>query len=353
MKILSLDLGKFKSVACELDTQTLRPEYEKLETTPQAVHDLLVERAPDRVVIEICPIAGWVSDLVRTLGIELQVASTTHEAWKWRNVKKKNDRADALKLTRMSALEQLDLVHVPERGVRQWRALISYRQQLVRRRTRIKNHLRSLLEREALALPRGKKCWTGEGLAALEQWARPLAEVEMEELWRGELAIELESLKSVLELLKQVEQKLDQLGRADERVQLLQTIAGVGARLSEAVVNLLDDPHRFGRGKEVGPYLGLTPKQHQSGETDRQGRITRHGSKLLRSLLVEASWVGLRYNPWMRAVYERVKRGSKARKKVAIVAVARRLLIWCWAMLRDGTPWRPPRLPVIEKSTAG
>jgi transposase len=353
MKILALDLGKFKSVACDFDSRELRDEFETAVTKPQKLRELLVKRNPDRVVIEICPIAGWVSDMVRELGYELQVASTNDEAHRWRNVKKKNDREDGRKLTRKSALGDLKLVHVPERRVRQWRALISYRQQLVQRRTRIKNHVRSLLEREALALPRGKKCWTAEGLWELEQWARPLAEVGFEDLWRGELRLELEALKQVMEQLRQLERKLDQIGKADERVRRVQTISGVGARLSEALVALIDDPHRLKRAKNVGPYVGLTPKQHQSGETERLGRITRHGSKVLRSLLVEASWVGLRYNPYLRAIYERVKRGSKTRRKIAIVAVARRLLIWCWAMLRDGTTWRPPyplqALPVRVK----
>ena len=342
MKILSFDLGKFKSEACEFDTQKLADEFEKVVTTPEKVREVLVKRRPDRVVIEICPIAGWVSDIVRELGYELEVASTNDEAHRWRNVKKKNDREDARKQSRKSALGDLKLVHVPEREVRQWRALISYRQQLVQRRTRIKNHVRSLLEREAIALPRGRKCWTAEGLWELEQWARPLSEVGLKDLWRGELALELEGLKVVMDQLRELERKLDQIGKADERVGRVQTISGVGPRLSEALVALIDDPHRLKRGKDVGPYVGLTPKQLQSGETERVGRITRHGSKVLRSLLVEASWIGLRYNPYLRAIYERVRRGSKTRRKIAIVAVARRLLIWCWAMLRDGTSWRPP-----------
>jgi transposase len=342
MKILALDLGKFKSVACEFETEKLKDEYETIRTTPEQLRELLRKRNPDRVVIEICPIAGWVRDLVREMGYELQVASTNDEASRWRKMKKKNDREDGRKLTRKSALGDLKLVHVPERKVRQWRALIVYRQQLVQRRTRIKNHLRSLLEREALRLPSGKKCWTAAGISEMEQWARPMAEVGMEDLWRGELWLELAGLKQVMEQLHQVERKLDRLGKADERVQRVQTIWGVGPRLSEAVVALIDDPQRLQRGKNVGPYVGLTPKQHQSGETERLGRITRHGSKVVRSLLVEASWVGLRYNSYLRAIYLRVKRGSKSRRKIAIVAVARRLLIWCWAMLRDGTTWRPP-----------
>lgn len=65
----------------------------------------------------------------------------------------------------------------------------------------------------------------------------------------------------------------------------------------------------------------------------------------LRALLIEVAWIGLRYNPWMRQVYESVRRGSAARKKTAIVAVARRLLVVCWAMLRDGTTWQDPIQP--------
>jgi len=350
MKILTLDLGKYKSVACDYDQQSGAHEFQTIATNPQALHDLLVERQPDRVVIEICSIAGWVCDLVRALGLEMQVASTNDERWRWKRVKKKSDRVDALKLAQLSALNQLSLaqgpehqltlVHVPERHIRQWRALINYRQHLIRRRTKIKNHIRDLLAREALLLPQARKAWTLEGMLALEEMTRPLAEVEMDELWRGELALELDALRQLEEPLRKVEQKLDALGKADQRVELLQTIPGVGPRLAEALVALIDDPRRFKKGKEVGAYLGMVPKQLDSGESVRQGRITRHGSRLVRALLVEVSWIGLRYNPWARQVYERTRAGKKERKKIAVVAVGRRLLIRSWAMLRDEQPWR-------------
>jgi transposase len=340
MKILALDLGNFKSVACAYDTQSTKHEFETMVSSKEALRDLLLEQRPDRVVIEVCPLAGWVCDVVRELGIAMQVASTNERSWRWRNVKRKSDRRDGLKLAHKSALGDLKLVHIPERELRQWRALINYRQQLVRRQTKIKNHIRSLLVRENLAWVRGKKGWTVEALRTLEKWARPLSKVSKDELWRGELAVELEALVGMARLLRQVEKKLDRLGKANEQVQLLQSAAGVGPRLSEALVALIDDAGRFRNGKEVGPYLGLVPKQWQSGETDRLGRITHQGNRVVRALLVEASWAGLRYNRWMREIYERVRRGSKARRKIAIVAVARRLLIRCWAMLRDGTRWR-------------
>jgi len=340
MRILALDLGNFKSVACDYETEQGSAQYETVVSTKAAVRELIERRQPERVVIEICPLAGWVCDVVRELGIEIQVAGVNEPRSRWRNVKRKSDRRDALKLTQRSALGELKLVHVPEQAVRQWRSLINYRQQLVRRRTKIKNHLRALLLRENLSWARGQSGWTQEAIAKLQALALTLDEVGAAELWRGELSVELQALQAVQAQLRQVSKKLDRLGKADERVQQLQSAAGVGPRLAEALVAQFDNPRRLKNSKEVGPYLGLVPKRWQSGETERLGHITREGSRVLRALLVEASWAGLRYNPWLREVYHRVKRGSKARRKIAIVAVARRLAVRCWAMLRDGTRWR-------------
>ena len=100
--------------------------------------------------------------------------------------------------------------------------------------------------------------------------------------------------------------------------------------------------HRFASGRQVGAYVGLAPRRYQSGSMDRQGRISHRGDALVRSLLVEVAWLGRRWNPWMKAVYERALHGTPSRKKIAIVALARRLLVVCWAMLRDGTRWKDP-----------
>lgn len=340
MKILALDLGNFKSVACVGETENSKVAYETIVSSKEALRQLLQKRQPERVVIEVCPLAGWVSDEVRELGIELQVASTNEPRSQWRQVKRKSDRRDALKLWQRSALGDLKLVHIPQAEIRQWRSLINYRQQLVRRRTRIKNRVRALLLRENLSWARGKSGWTQVAVAKLEELAQPLAKVTMRELWRGELRLELDGLKGVNQMLREVDKKLDRVGKANVQVQLLQSVAGVGARLAEALVAQFDEPRRLKNSKEVGPYLGLVPKQWQSGETQRLGHITCVGNRVVRALLVEASWAGLRYNPWLREVYQRVKRGSKGRRKIAIVAVARQLAVRCWAMLRDGTRWR-------------
>lgn len=345
MKILALDLGKFKSVACVYEAGTGEHTFETIRTEYLQVGQLVHKVKPDRVVVEISPLAGWIGDLVREQAIELQVANTNGAAWSWRHVKRKTDRLDALKLAQMSAMNQLPLVHLPEPKVREWRALIEYRQSLVGRRTRVKNRIRAILDRIGVArLPASKTGWTAKALAELRERARPLEDCRRGQFWRGELWEELQQLDHVHDTIARVEAKLDGVAQKDKRVQRLRTIPGVGPRLAEMVVAVIDDPHRFKRGKQVGSYIGLTPRQYQSGTMDRQGRISGHGHKHLRSLLVEVAWLGLRYNPWMRDLYQRVHRGSPARRKIAIVAVARRLLIRCWAMLRDETRWQGPPL---------
>ena len=289
MKILALDLGKYKTVACNYEAETSKHNFKTVATTPQALHDLIVDLDPDRVVIEICSIAGWVCDLVRTLGITIQVANTSDEMWRWRKVKQKNDRRDALKAAQLSAVNQLREVHVPEKEIRQWRALINYRQQLVGRRTKIKNHIRDLLQREGELLERGQKAWTEEGIAALEALAQPLAELSLAELWRGELRLELEQLKEIQQQLRVLEVKLNELGAADHGVQILRTAPGVGPRLAEAVVAMLDNPRRFRNASEVSAYIGMVPKQLDSGEPQRSGTspVTAIGWC---GLLVEVAW---------------------------------------------------------------
>ena len=348
MRILAIDLGKTKSVACIYETETCEAHFQTVRTGIPAMRGLIAAWRPSRIVIEMCPPAGWVGDLVLSLGVELQLANTSAPAWRWSNTRRKTDRDDALRLAQLSALNQLPQVPMVERTVRQWRALIRYRHHLVRRRTQIRNHIRALFDREGIALPKARLCWTRAGVAALRAESRSFDSVEQGELWRGELVCELDALEAVERIVDRTERKLDSIEQENAKCRLLRTIPGVGPRLAEIVVAVLGNPQRFPSGKEVGSYAGLTPRQYQSGDSDRQGRISRQGNGLLRAMLVEVSWVSLRYNDWARTIYERARRGSPVRKKIAIVAVARRLLIRCWAMLRDGTAWRSTRLAPIN-----
>lgn len=155
MKILALDLGKFKTVGCLYDTESHAADYTTIKMTPFGIHNLIASHDPDRIVFEIGPAAGWVHDIASCSCRDIQVANPSTEGWRWRNVKAKTDRLDALKLARLSAADQMPLVHVPSRWVRQRRGLIGYRHALVARRTAIKNRIRALLHCQGLSMPPG------------------------------------------------------------------------------------------------------------------------------------------------------------------------------------------------------
>jgi transposase len=170
-----------------------------------------------------------------------------------------------------------------------------------------------------------------------------MGDCEDENLWRGRLHIELSLLEGIDAQLKLAEAKLEALGEADAQVKLLCTVPGVGRCLAETVVCHLDDVKRFKSAEQVSSYAGLVPKQMESGLMKRSGRITCRGPSLLRGMLIEVAWMVFRHNAWAREFVNRISRGVKGRKKIAIVALARKLLVILWAMLRDNRPWRKPQ----------
>ena len=220
--------------------------------------------------------------------------------------------------------------------------MIHHRRALVQRRTQSKNAIRSIFNQQGLQLARGTKQWTKPGIEQLKVEARPLSRCTIDELWRGRLHVEVEVLETLTNLIAKMDKKLDELGSSDEKIARLQEIPGVGPRLAEVVVVHLDDPHRFKSARQVSSYAGLVPKQMESGTMKRIGRITRRGPSLLRGMLIEVAWMVYRHNEWARNFVNRVSRGMKQRKKIAIVALARKLLVMLWAMLRDGSHWRKP-----------
>jgi transposase len=171
-RIIALDLGKFKTVACVMNTADRSHVFATIEMSPATLHDLLVRHAtaePSQtlVVFETCDCAGWVHDVCTTVGLAAKVVAANTEAWQWRRVKRKTDRDDALKLAKLALLDQLTAVHMPAPQQRQRRRLILHRRAVVARRTQSRNAIRSIFSQQGIALARGGKQWTRAGLAQL------------------------------------------------------------------------------------------------------------------------------------------------------------------------------------------
>jgi transposase len=253
---------------------------------PAVPATVLKRYTPDLVVIESCGLAGWVHDLCTAEGYQVLVCNPNQEAWRWKNVKRKTDRDDALKLAKLAALEQLVPVHIPCQQQREYRRLVKYRKVLTGRLNRIQNNIRAIFMQHGLPVTRGQKAWTWERLELLAQHRKPLAECSLDELWRGELDLELTHFEQLRALQQAVDKKLKALALADERVQLLQTIPGVGRKTAEVVVAYLDDPHRLQNARQVSSYAGLVPRRWLQ---DRRGKTWRvhsvHNARYIHRLM--------------------------------------------------------------------
>ncbi len=290
MMILGLDLGQSKSAWAWMDSASGEFRQGWVGMDEASLVRLLARLRPEQVVVESGPLAARVHDLATARGLRVLVADTTGAAWCWRNVKRKTDREDALKLVRLAALGQINPVHVPAPAVRQLRALLEYRRALTAGQTRCKNRIRATLLTVGRRLPAGKTGWSRTVWAALREELRPLAECAPEELWRGLAYTELQHLTDVQARLAEVNQKLAALGRRDPAVGRLRSVPGLGLLTAQVVSAVLDRPRRFRTRRQVAAYAGLVPRRYQSGQMDRSGRISKRGSPLLRWALNQAAW---------------------------------------------------------------
>ena len=187
--------------------------------------------------------------------------------------KKKTDRIDAEKLAKLLYLNEVPSVYVPDINIRDWRRLIVFRQTLVAEGTSIKNRIRGLLRRYGIKAMTG--LWYQKGL----DW---LAKLTIESaVAKIELNILLDNLQKQKANIKAVETQLQKIADNHPGVWLLMTIPGIGIRTAEAVVAWIDNPNRFSRNNQIGPYFGLIPTENSSGGKIRMGHITRQGPAVI------------------------------------------------------------------------
>jgi transposase len=248
--------------------------------------------------------------------------------------RKKSDRVDAAKIAKLLYLDAIPQVHVPNLDVRQWRGLIEFRRRMLDKQTAVKNQLRAILRGNNVHPPRG--LWYKKGLA----WLAKLDESSLPPMQLLQRDLLTEELASLGAKIKRVETALAEIASKHPHVALLMTIPGVGIRTAEAFVAYVDDPRRFGRVSKVGSYVGLVPCQDASGDKNRLGHVTREGPPTVRKLLCEAAWQGVRRSEKMKAWFERIGGGEKDRRKIAVVAVARKLSVVMLSMMKSGQCWR-------------
>ncbi len=195
----------------------------------------------------------------------------------------------------------------------------------------VKNRIRAVLKSAGHFVPGHRGGWWNKSNLA---WMKSLAAGL--ELWCMQLGQLLAQYEFLAKQVDAITEHLDSYLKGQPAAVLLMSIPGIGPRTAEAILAYTDGVERFGGSREYCSYFGLVPKLDQSGDTRRVGHITKHGPSVVRWLLCEAAWKSVAKSPSLKAFYERVRAGDAKRKKIAIVAVSRKLLSIMRAMLTTG-----------------
>jgi transposase len=280
---------------------------------------------PVKAVLEAGRTWGVIYDLLEGIGIEPVLANPL-KTRAIAEAKIKTDTIDASTLADLLRADLIPVVHVPSQKVRAQKNLLRQRFWLVELRTRVKNRIHHILDRNHVILPPASDLFGKTGRQLLEQIALHTPDDLL--------------LKAHLELLDYIQ---SQIGDAEHWVKealehhpeiaILRTIPGLGKILAALIALEIDEIGRFTRADKLCAYAGLVPTTYASGGKVRHGNLIPSCNRWLRWAYVEAAWIAQRTSPYCHSYFERIKRRKGANS--ANIALARRLCEITWHCLTD------------------
>ncbi len=346
MMIIGCDFHPSWQQIAWLDTETGETGEQKLVHASGDVRQFY-ERwlEPMLIGVEATGNSQWFIELVQDLGHEIWIGDAAQIRASYVR-KQKTDKRDAAHILKLVVEGRFPKLWTPDREQRDQRQLVWHRHKLVEIRSRVKNELQHLSLNKGMQ----KKCklWSRAGQQMLRELPlKPWAACRREDL--------LGLLGMLNEQVGKLDEAVQKAAEEDAQARLLMTQPGVGPNTALAFVLTIGEVGRFPRGKQVASYLGLIPREESSGGRQKLGAITKQGNRLLRSLLVEAAQIAVRFDPGMKKQY--LHRCHQKPKGVAKVAAARKLAVRLYWMLRTQTPYpeivrieSSPRVPLVSAS---
>jgi transposase len=333
---IGVDLGNRWSHVCLLDASGEIANRTRVRTTPEAVRDFFSEFVGCAVAIEASAQSPWVSRVLRECELDVTVANA-REVRKIHQSDRKNDRSDAETLARLLRADRKLLAPIEHRS-EEMQADISVlraRDTMVSARTKFINSIRGLAKTAGVLLPR----------CSADAFAHRVEILIPREL-KVAFSPLLETIAHLTEQIKTYEKLIESLAcEKYPETTLISQVAGVGPLTSLAFVLTIGDKGRFKSSRDIGAYLGLVPRQYDSGDRHSQLGITKAGNGFLRRLLVNsAQYVLGPFGPdcrLRRHGKRLMERGGKNAKKRAVIAVARKLAVLLHYLWKTGVVYQP------------
>jgi len=281
-------------------------------------------RPDDRLAVEMTTNTRFFYDAVRPSVKEVQVVNTAQFKVIAKSVKK-TDRRDAETLALHLEKDMLPTVRLKEVEQGQLAGLVSTRDTLVKQRTTLKNKINNRFAMYGRPIRR-EMLSSEKGLAAVE--AEPF-----DALVRIEIGALVAQIRALNASVRELEKAIDAASEKLKGYRSLTSIKGVGPVSAATLLTVIGDVDDFADAGKLGAYLGLVPRVSNSNETERSGRITKRGSKLARTALVQCALVAKKYSPYLNAFHARVRQRKGGGK--ANIALARKLLEIIYRALKN------------------
>ena len=280
---------------------------------------------------------GWLVELLEDYGFSPHLVHPL-QCKAIASARLKNDKVNAAILAQLLRADLLPEAWIAPPPVRQLRALLRHRIQLVRLRTLLRNRIHAVLADHGHGRPGG--CWSGPGRA----W---LASLELPAVSREVIEDGLALIDALQQPIDRLDWELHQRAKAEPAVKVLTALPGVGPFTALVILAETGDISRFASARKLAAWAGLTPTVRGSDRTVRHGHISKQGSVWLRWILCEAAQTAKRH-PDFAATYEAIAR--RRGKKIATTAIARKLLTRAYHLLTEAeittpAPAAPARLP--------
>lgn len=311
--------------------------HRRVATTRAALGGVFGGRPRLRILLESGTESEWVAQHLEELGHEVVVADPNYALmYGQRSRRIKTDRRDVIALGEANRLGIYRPAHRVSAAQRTVRRQLQVRDQLVRMRTQMINLMRGQLRSEGLRIRSGRA----------ESFVMRYEAVAASAALRAVLEPLVHALRALEPLIAAADAWAHDTARGDAVARRLMTAPGVGPLTALTFQSALDTVTRFGGPGAVTAYLGLVPQEDTSAERQRRGPITKAGPGRIRAVLVQASWAGVwRSGRGSATLHAWVHRLADRRgKRIAIVALARRLARILFAMWRDGRDFQPHRV---------
>jgi transposase len=282
-------------------------------------------RRTDHLAVEATGNTAWFIEQVRSR-VRKVVPVDPNQFKVIRKSVKKTDKHDARMLALFLSKGMLPEARMKQKENAQLHSLATTRDKLVKQRTALVNKIHNVLNSYGLK-------WKKETLTT-EKGLKSIMVYEWDPIVRIELEVLADQIRSLTKHIKRLDDDLVEHGRHLKGHENISSIKGIGDKSASILLSVIGNVKDFASEDKLAAYLGIVPRVKDSNETIRHGRITKHGSTLARTTLVQCALSAKRYSPYLRAYYERIKRTRGSGK--AIIATARKLLGIIYKTLING-----------------